>query len=364
MDRADLLMRRAVAEGVFPGGAVWVMQDGAEKFSGAYGKANIYTGRPVRVHTVFDLASLTKPLATALAVLLLAQDGRVDFDQCLADLLPGFGERKKGAVTLRQLLSHTAGLPAYRPYYIEVYREAQSERRQALNRLLAAEPLESSPGAETVYSDLCFMLLRWVVEETSGERLDRFVTRRIYHPLGLDDLFFAGDGERRQETVFAATEMCPWRGFLVDGLVHDHNAYALGGIDGQAGLFGTAASVGALLTELTAVYHRGRHAGLFDPERIRELLRPVAPGRRTLGFDVPAPEGSSSGCRFSRQTVGHLGFTGTSFWMDLEKKAAVVLLTNRIHPRSDNQGIKTFRPQLHDAVMDGLFQPRQGGGRR
>lgn len=348
------MMRQAVADGVFPGAVLRVIKDGQTAFSRAYGAANIFSRRPVREATVFDLASLTKPLATALAVLILVQEGGAGLDQPLEELLPCFGRRRKGKITVRQLLAHTSGLPDYRPYYLEVSRLEPEKRRQALNWLVAAEPLKAAPGLGTQYSDLGFMLLRRVVEAVSGLRLDRFVEQRICRPMGLEDLFFIALDRPPPAREYAATEVCPWRGFLVEGQVHDENTWAVGGVDGQAGLFGTAEAVGTLLSELLAAYNGQPGLGLFDPRAVREFLLPNGPGERALGFDTPSLEGSSSGHRFSKQTVGHLGFSGTSFWIDLTRNVAVVLLTNRIHPSRENGRIRAFRPKIHDAVMEGL----------
>jgi len=353
MHQVALLMKEAVADGVFPGGVLLVVHEGRTVFCGAYGKANIYSGRDVRPETFFDLASLTKPLATALAVLILVQEERLGLRQPLGEILPGLASRDTGRATICDLLAHRAGLPAHRPYFKEVVHTAPKMRRQALNRLLAREPLKTSPGAETLYSDLGFMFLRWAVEEVTGLRMDRFVEGRIYRPLGLD-LFFIDLAAPHRQREFAATEICPWRGFLLQGQVHDENAWAVGGVDGQSGLFGSAAALGGLLSELMAVFGGNRGAGLFDPQTVRTFFRPAAEGGRALGFDIPSPEGSSSGRRFSTRTIGHLGFTGTSFWVDLDRMVAVILLTNRIHPSRKNDRIRAFRPRIHDAVMGAL----------
>ena len=354
MRHVEALMRQAVAEGVFPGGAVWAARDGVEVLSFICGTADLSSGRPIRDTTCFDLASLTKPLATALAVLLLVQEERIKLDQALAGLLPGYGDNPKGKITVRQLLSHRSGLPAYRPYYRRLVQIPAHRRREGLDRLLDQEPLAAPPGSQTVYSDLGFMLLRRVVEHIGGVRLDRFVAQRIFRPLGLRDLFFVDLGLAIPERDFAATEDCPWRGCVVEGGVHDENAFAAGGIDGHAGLFGTATAVGGIVSELLAAHGGTSARRLIDTQLLRCFLQPAVPGGKALGFDTRAERDSSSGRWFSRQSVGHLGFTGTSFWIDLERGISVVLLTNRIHPTCENRRIQAFRPCLHDAVMEGV----------
>jgi CubicO group peptidase (beta-lactamase class C family) len=197
--------------------------------------------------------------------------------------------------------------------------------------------------------------LRGIIETVGAGRLDDFVRKEIYLPLGIEDLFFVDLAHRPTADGFAATEECPWRQTLIRGVVHDENAYIAGGVDGQAGLFGTAAAVHRLLLEILGTVSGGRSAHIFRPDLLRQFLNYGQGTGRALGFDRPAPDGSAGGRYFSRNSVGHLGFTGTSFWMDLDRSIIVILLTNRIHPNRDNHKIREFRPILHDAVMEGLL---------
>ncbi len=352
---AHARMQEGVRGGVFPGGVLCVMREGEVVFSGAYGVCDLDTRRPVTEETYFDLASLTKPLATTLAVLRLVQQGRLDLGQRVGDLLPQWAEAPGAGIPLAALLDHSSGLAAWRPYYKDVDLSLPAvRRRQILTRRLAAEV--PGPSGETLYSDLGFMILCRVVEQVSGLRLDRFAEREIYRPLGIEDLFFiesdTGAGARPGD--YAATEVCAWRGGLVRGRVHDENAYAAGGIEGHAGLFGNAGAVGRLLARLTADYHGAGGGEGFARDLLRRFFTPRRPGGRPLGFDRPDAENSSSGRFFTPQSVGHLGFTGTSFWMDLPRAVTVVLLTNRIHPTRKNERIRAFRPLLHDTVMQDL----------
>jgi CubicO group peptidase (beta-lactamase class C family) len=190
-----------------------------------------------------------------------------------------------------------------------------------------------------------------------AQRLDRVAAEKIYRPLGLgDDLFFLPLCEARPDRRYAAMEDCPWRGKILVGEVHDDNAHALGGVAGHAGLFGTVQGVLALTTHLLEVWQaRARPVG-FHAAELRHFLttRPVADSTWVLGFDTPSATGSSAGHHFSSASVGHLGFTGTSFWIDPVKELVVVLLTNRVHPVRHDERIKTFRPRFHDEVMAGL----------
>jgi CubicO group peptidase (beta-lactamase class C family) len=351
------LMEQAVDGGVFPGGVLLVAKEGQVAFCEAFGHARLRPKRAMTKDTVFDLASLTKPLATALGLMILVQKARIDLDQTLGNSIPDFSGTHKQDITLRQLLSHTSGFPDYRPYYKTLSKVPSHERKGLLRRLLLGENLIYGPGKASLYSDLGFMILQWVVEVFGEKPLDFLVEESVYEPLGLEGLFFvpSEDPRRRDDQPCAATENCPWRGRILDGEVHDENAYALGGVAGHAGLFGTAQGVYILLRELLRTYLEEQNSGLFHEDVLHVFLKRHSDvGSWALGFDTPTRPDSSSGHYFSDRSVGHLGFTGTSFWMDLEKAMMVVLLTNRIHPTRENEKIKEFRPLLHDTAMDAM----------
>ena len=352
MKQIDAIMRQGLADQVFPGAVLLVSNKGAVTYQRAFGVANLFSPRPMTVDTIFDLASLTKPLATTVAVMKLVQTGQLHLSQELGGVLPELQDSEKSRIQIHQLLSHTSGLPDYRPYYQRLQVLVPGNRRRALRRLLVAEPLVNAVGQRTLYSDLGFMVLAWVIEEVSGRRLDQFVQQKIYRPLRIDELFFVDPAAPMPPHRFAATEKCPWRGVVLEGQVHDENAYVVGGIEGHAGLFGTAAAVQRLLSKLLCVHQGDGAESLFPKELVNHFLRPRAAGERALGFDIPAAQNSSCGRYFSQNSVGHLGFTGTSFWVDLRREIAVILLTNRVHPSRQNEAIKSFRPKIHDAVME------------
>jgi CubicO group peptidase (beta-lactamase class C family) len=356
MPEVDRLMHRGLADGVFPGAVLLVDRGGKLLVHAAYGVANRFTGLPVTYETLFDLASLTKPLATALALMRMHRQGRLELEAPLGAVLPAFAGGDARGVTVGRLLSHTAGFTDYRPFYLELAARPAAERRGALRERLAAERLASAPGERMLYSDLGFMILEWVVEAVDGRRLDRFAAEELYGPLGLAESLFFIDLARPAPPLsrFAATEECPWRGRLITGEVHDENAHAVGGIAGHAGLFGTAAGIRRLLAELLRAYHGERDGPLFPRRTLRRFLERVPGTDKCLGFDMPAELGSSCGRFFPPSAVGHLGFTGTSFWVDLERRIMVILLTNRVHPSRANTAIRAFRPLLHDAVMQAL----------
>jgi CubicO group peptidase (beta-lactamase class C family) len=354
MKTADQLMQQAVTEDVFPGGVLLVSKNVRIVFCKAYGFADIFTKRKMTKDTIFDLASLTKPLATTLAVMMLIQQEKINLEQTLGSILPRFKNTEKDKIRIDQLLAHVSGLPDYRPYYLKLIGHPPQKRNAALKEYLLDEPLLTPIGAKVVYSDLGFMILKWVVESVWGMRFDRLVHEQLYYPLDIHKLFFIDLAGDVPEGYYAATEQCPWRKILLNGQVHDENAYAMGGIEGHAGLFGTAGEVHRLLSILLAVY-QGNRLGAFVRKDILQLFfkRQDFAGR-ALGFDSPDRVAASCGKYFSETSVGHLGFTGTSFWMDLDKSVIVILLTNRVHPSRDNDKIKAFRPDLHDAVMSAL----------
>lgn len=360
MAGTDALMRQAIVENVFPGAVLLVSNAGSIVCHNAYGFADLFSRRAMTTDTIFDLASLTKPLATALAVMILIQQGDLGTEQELGDVLPDFKGDQKSTIKIRHLLHHNSGLADYRPYYKEIEHLPKEKRKPALRNLLVIEPLSYPIGTKVVYSDLGFMVLEWMVEHVSGIRLDRFVTEMIYDPLGLDNLFFVDLNGKPPRGVFAATEQCPWRKILLTGQVHDENAYVVGGVQGHAGLFGTAAAVHRLVSKLLSAYLWTRSGSLFKTEMVRLFFRRLPNTDKALGFDAPALKNSSAGSYFSANSVGHLGFTGTSFWMDLERLIIVILLTNRVHPTRANMTIKAFRPKLHDAVMKSLVSDAFG----
>lgn len=352
---AQHLMQDAVLNGVFPGGVLLVSQGGRVLIHQTFGMADPSEGSPVSTRTVFDLASLTKPLATTLAVMKLVERDQLTLDDTLGDIMIACRGTGKAEISIRHLLYHNSGLPDYRPYFQDLAGEEPSRRRSLiLDRVL--DELPAYPiGEKVVYSDLGFMLLRGIVETVSGSRLDDMVQQEIYLPLGLKDLFFVSTETPPPPERFAATEKCPWRHVRIRGVVHDENAFAVGGVDGHAGLFGTASDIHCLLEEMLGAYSGDLPDRLFRSGLLKEFLDYGKGTERALGFDRPAAKDSASGCRFSENSVGHLGFTGASFWMDLDRSIIIILLTNRIYSGRENGKIRSFRPVLHDTIMEALL---------
>jgi len=351
-----VLMQQAIGDGVFPGAVLLVVRGEDILLHAAWGVTDVESKRAVTLDTVFDLASLTKPLATTLAVMRLVQDGGLELDTPMGAVLPVMKTTDKAGVTVRQLLSHSSGWPAWQPYFERLRDVPPDERRPRLAGYLADEGLVAAPGTVALYSDLDFLALGLMVEACTGMRLDRFVRQAVYQPLGIADLFFNPLDETPADRIYAATEACPWRGRVLCGVVHDDNAYTLTGVAGHAGLFGTARAVFDLLRFLLRAY-RGGQKGVVFASPILQTFWKARPGSDwALGFDTPSARGSSAGRYFSANSVGHLGFTGTSFWMDIDRGIIVILLSNRVHPARTNEKIRTFRPRIHDAIMEGIVK--------
>jgi CubicO group peptidase (beta-lactamase class C family) len=308
--------------------------------------------------TIFDLASLTKPLATTLALMKQVDSGNIYLDQPLMTLLREPLSRDKGAITPRLLLCHSAGFADWKPFYLDLLTHDLERRKGVLRSRILQDPLVYQPGDQVLYSDLGFMILEWIIEKTSGMPLPQYVDQHFYQPLSLQKTFFIKRNRQDQylTNAFAPTEECPWRSKVIQGEVHDENASVLGGYSGHAGLFGTAED-GYRVVNLLREHYLGKRQDYLNPETVRNFFTrqgKVLGSTWALGWDTPSPEDSSSGRFFSEKSVGHLGFTGTSIWMDLEKDVIVILLTNRIHPTRDNEKIRAFRPQIHDLIMKEL----------
>ena len=359
------LMDAGIARGVFPGGALLVRSRGKTVHLSFHGRRSLEPpGALVDAHTCFDLASLTKVLATTPLVLLSIQRGLLQIDEPVRRLLESYTGQGRDGITVRMLLDHSSGLPAWRPYYEEV-RAVRGGiglttlmGQEAVRGMVAAEAPEVQPGSRALYSDLNFILLDWILERINGRPIDALFSEWLAGPLRLESLFFVdlkspGEAARlRRGRVFAATERCPWRERTLIGEVHDDNTYAMGGVSGQAGLFGTVEDVAtAAQAWLDAYLCRDK---LFAQELVRQFWQKseVRGSTRTLGFDTPSPRASQAGGRFGPKTVGQLGFTGTSVWIDPDRELSVVLLTNRVHPTRTNETIKQFRPVLHERVAE------------
>jgi CubicO group peptidase (beta-lactamase class C family) len=348
------LIHQAIANRVFPGAALAVVSRGQLLAWRAFGRFTYDPASPeVRCETLWDLASLTKPIATVSMAMLLSERGQLPLDAPLAGLLPHFADFPftgddtqrawRQAVTVAMLLTHSSGLPAHRRFYLE------NSGSEAIQKAARRTLLETKPGTCTEYSDIGFILLGELLEQISGESIDDFCQCEIFTPLSLNISFTPHPSIRA--AIPPTVNDLTYRHRIVQGEVNDENASAMGGIAPHAGLFSDVLSVARFAECLL----RGG-APLFRPQTVELFTaRQAAPGgtSRTLGWDTPSPP-SQSGMLFSARSFGHLGYTGTSLWCDPERFLSVTLLTNRTWPDSTNQAIKQLRPPLHDAIVRAL----------
>jgi len=361
----------AVERRVFPGATASVRIGADVVFEGAFGfRTLVPQPREMKLDTVFDLSSLTKVLATAIAMMMLTRDAKLKLDDRVTRFFPDFGLHGKDRVTFRHLLAHCSGLTGWRPFYkliadIEhggkVNFMSSPGAKQWICEEIHREKPEVPPGTRAIYSDLNFIILGEAVEQATGVPLDRFCHERIFRKLGLRATGFIDSSTARTrkfepvQEMFAATENCPSRKRLLIGEVDDENAFAMGGVAGHAGLFAPVREIDRIAAELIACC-KGR-SNFVSENIVREFWTRdgTVPGSTwALGWDTPSPNHSSSGHHFPPTAVGHLGFTGTSIWIDPDRELVVTILTNRVHPSRDNQAIREFRPKIHDLIMEAI----------
>jgi CubicO group peptidase (beta-lactamase class C family) len=355
------VLEDAVVNQAFPGCAFGVMAGGEVALIDGLGRFTYDPASPtVTAETVYDVASVTKVVATTAAAMLLVQRGEIDLETPLGELLPGFIAGRASAdparrVTLKNLLAHNSGLPGY----AELFREATTPA--ALFQACLELPLEAEPGVRAEYSDPGFILLGKALEVRMHEPLDSWVGREVFGPLGMVATGFCPASAHRKS--IPPTEEDTWfRHRLIQGEVQDENAWVLGGVAGNAGIFSNIAD---LLRFAGAIFNTnaGPNAGhapdgaqlLFDQNVLKQFTQRQPPEGSScaLGWDTPSVN-SSAGRHFSAHSIGHLAFSGCSLWIDLDAGVAIVLLTNRTWPDRKNQAIREVRPAFHDAVREAL----------
>ena len=345
------VIEKAIADKAFPGATLAVGYRGNVSVH-AFGKLS-YDAKAAAVNpnTIYDIASLTKVVVTTTLAEKLAEGDfsvPLDLDAPVARYLPewasGPNPEWRRKVTVRHLLTHTSGLPAFKEYW-----RTLKGKQDTLGRIFA-EPLEYEPGTKEVYSDLGIILMAEIIERLTGRTLDDLAKSYVFSPLGMKDTMFRPP--KKLWPQIAPTEIDDQlRHRLVQGEVHDENAFTIGGVSGHAGLFSTVPDLAAFCQMLLngGVY---AHQRIVRRATMAQFTTPqqLSGGTRTLGWAVPT-EGGSSGHYFSAHSFGHTGFTGTSIWIDPDRQLFVVLLTNRVHPTRENTKIQQVRPALHDAVM-------------
>ncbi|MGA2845081.1 MAG: serine hydrolase, partial [Candidatus Acidiferrales bacterium] len=349
------LMDRAIADGAIPGGVLAVgFRD--QLIVRPFGKLTRDAKSPaVTASTLYDMASLTKVIVTTTSVMMLMQQKRLDLDTAVSRYLPEWTTAAKSdpdpawraRVTIRNLLLHDSGLPAHRDFYKD------AKGHDAVLARVLAEPLVHQPGTQVEYSDLGFIMLGEIVQRLTGVTLDEYAKQHILAPLGMDASLF--NPPRKFWPTIAPTENdLDFRKRLMQGEVHDENAWAMGGVSGHAGLFSTAGDT-AIFAQMILNGGIYAHHRLLARATLQEFTARQAIGdaARTLGWDV-VTQPSSSGHYFSPGSFGHTGFTGTSLWIDPERGLFVVLLTNRVNPTRANEQIRQLRPAVHDAILQSL----------
>ena len=346
------VLRQGMGARAFPGTATAIAHHGRLVGLRSLGRFTYEGDSPtVSRETIFDIASLTKVVATTTMAMMLYERGLLDLDARVVSLLPEFRteEWHRDEVTVRMLLAHTSGLPAY----VRLFETAST--REELVLAAARSVLAAPPGSRVEYSDIGFIVLGEILQRLAGEPLDGFCYREIFGPLQMLRTSFLPPSAWRS-MIPPTEDDRAWRKRVIQGEVNDENASVMGGIAGHAGMFSTAED----LARFAATIAAGGEP-ILRPQTVKLFTtsREGGPGgpQRALGWDVPTPP-SQSGRHFPAGSIGHLGFTGTSLWIDPERQVCVVLLTNRTWPDRQSQAIKNVRPRFHDAVMEAIDRSR------
>lgn len=356
LERVDRLLLAAISDSVTPGAALAIGRHGRLVRTRGYGRLDWGSSSPaVTDSTLYDLASLTKVVATTTAIMQLTEAGSIDLDAPVGRYLPEWSQGWKSAVTVRGLLLHQGGLPPFRPFWQEI--EGREAYRGAIAQLPAAYP----PGERTVYSDLGFITLGFVAEHITGESIDELLERSLFAPLGLRDTRFTPPVSLHERV--APTEIdTVFRDTHLRGVVHDENAYALGGVAGHAGLFSSVRDLAIFAQRMLDAANGVDVEGFPSSATVAAFVRRQSPtSSRALGWDTPSAR-SSAGRLMTPAAFGHTGFTGTSLWVDTDLDLFVVLLTSRVNPTRENRRHIPLRRALHDAVVSSIRDRSPGSG--
>ena len=346
LDSLKICLNQAISDSAFPGCAISVGYRGKLIFEQSFGTFTYEPQSPkIEVNSIFDLASLTKVVATTTTTMILYDQGRLQLDWKVIDIVPAFQGKDKEKVTIRHLLTHTSGLPGWIRFYLDL-----NGKEHIIQEICDTE-LENEPGTTYVYSDLGMIMMQKILETIAQKPLDQLVLDYISIPLYMKRTIYNPDSSLINEIV--PTEISEWHKKLVHGFVHDENTYVMGGISGHAGLFST-------VQDLSVFCQMYLNRGLYDNKRIlktetielfttRQNL--IEGSTRALGWDTRSEQNSMAGDFMSLRTFGHSGFTGTTIWIDPENQVFVVLLSNRVYPTRENRKISRVRPIVHNYVM-------------
>jgi CubicO group peptidase (beta-lactamase class C family) len=343
---AAAVIQHGIDSRAFPAAVVEVGTHEAVAWHQAFGRLDYDTNAAVtQKDTIFDLASLTKVIATTSLVMRLVERNTLALDDLISGWIPEWRGRDRETVTIRSLLTHSSGLTAWLPFFRD--HSGRTEFQHAICSL----PLEYVPDTQSIYSDLGFILLGFIVEDAGGRAFASQAEDLLKEVTSEPFVFNPPAGWR---SAIAPTEHDRWRGRRLVGEVHDENCWALGGAAGHAGLFGTAEAVGDFARTILRALD-GDNTALASAATVRTFVtRSGIPGSRALGWDTMLPT-SSCGTKLSPTAFGHTGFTGTTLWIDPVRRVYVVFLTNRVNPSRDNTAIHQIRPALHDAIVDALI---------
>ncbi len=351
LSRVDSLLYVSIADSAFPGAAVAIGRPNVLVKMQGYGYYTYDSEQRVTSDSKFDLASLTKVVATTTAAMQLFEQGKLKLEDKVARYLPEFAQKGKNDITIRHLLTHTTGLQAFRPFY----KEGITTRRGVIEAIYAEE-LIYPPGSEMRYSDFNMILLALIVEKITRQNFASYANQKIFTPLGMHNTEFRSTGRGSDPSIVPTEVDNYYRNKLMQGEVHDETAYVLGGTAGHAGLFSTAKDLSQFAFMMM---NDGMHNGkqFLKPETIAIFTTAVDRSRhsRALGWDTKSPEGySSAGQYFSSRSFGHTGFTGTSMWIDPQTNLFVILLANRVYPTRENKKHSAVRAKLADIAFQSV----------
>jgi len=340
----EKVVNDAVKDSAFPGAVVLVSKDGNIQFHKAFGSFT-YEDNSTKtdLNSIYDLASLTKVVATTTAAMICVDRNLFSLDDKVSEYIPEFVSNNKENITIKNLLMHNSGLPAWKKFW-GVYDNSEDVLKVIYN-----SKTEYEPGTKTIYSDLGLITLAEIIEKVSGKPFDIFCKEEIFEPLNMNDTYFIPPDSVKDRIPPTEYDNY-WRNRLIKGEVHDETASLLNGVAGHAGLFSTAEDIHNLLLTLL---NNGRFENkqIIDSATVKLFTTKQPNSSRAIGWDIKSPTKSSAGNYFSSLSFGHTGFTGTSAWVDPLNKVIVVFLTNRVYPTRENNKIIKVRPLLHDAVI-------------
>ncbi|MBK7255622.1 MAG: serine hydrolase [Ignavibacteria bacterium] len=360
--KAEDIITQSIAKNYFPGAQLIVGDDNKIIYEKSFGNFTYDEFSPaVTDESIYDLASLTKVIATTSAIMKLYQESKIDINDKVVKYIPEFANNGKENINILNLLLHNSGLKAFIPFY-----KYYSSKEEVINAIYNAE-LDYEPDTKFVYSDLNAILLGFIVEKVSGQSLDKYCEVNIFEPLGMRSTSFLPD-DKMKERIPPTENDTYWRNRLLKGEVHDEAASILGGVAGNAGLFSNAEDLYKFMRLLLNngsyynPYSRGlKEEKLFEPEYVslftKRFTEVFYTNSRALGWDtkpdvLPSKYRMPCGELISDNCFGHTGYTGTSVWCDRERKLIIIFLTNRVYPSRDNEGIREVRPDIHNAAIE------------